>query len=104
MEHKYVLAYSFKKCGGLEAFTSITIFTKCGGKTSSGGQERYILKTYLELPYQFYYISGMHVLTVKCAASGDRVQCAFVSDRSFSKHLLYATLVMGSNLTLLSCM
>ena len=37
--------HSFMTCGGPEAFTSTTIFMKCGGKTSSGGQERYILKT-----------------------------------------------------------
>ena len=32
--------------GGLEVLTS-TIFMKCGGKTSSGGQERYILMTHV---------------------------------------------------------
>ena len=34
-----------KTCGGPKTFTSTTIFKKCGGKTTSGGQERYILKT-----------------------------------------------------------
>ena len=34
--------------GGPKVFTSTTIFKKCGGKTSSGGQERYILKTRYE--------------------------------------------------------
>ena len=29
--------YSLKTCGGPEAFTSATIFKKCGGKASSGG-------------------------------------------------------------------
>ena len=37
-------------------------------------------------------MKGMRVLTVKSVASGDRVQCTFVSDRSLSKHLLYATI------------
>ena len=35
----------------------------------------------------------IYVMTVKSAASGDGVQCTFVSDRSISKHRLYATLV-----------
>ena len=38
-------------CGGHEAFTSTTIFKICGGKSSSGGQECYILKTHLESHY-----------------------------------------------------
>ena len=53
---------------------------------------------------QFYHVNGVHVfLTVKSAVSGDRVQCSFLSDRSLSKHL-YATLVKGTNSTLLSYM
>ena len=38
--------HSFMTCGGPEAFTSTTIFEKGGGKTSSVGQEHYILKTH----------------------------------------------------------
>ena len=40
MEH--VLAnpnHNFRTCGGPEALTSPTLFKKCGGKPSSGGQE-----------------------------------------------------------------
>ena len=36
--------HCLRTCGGLEAFTSTTLCKKCGGKTSSGGLERYILK------------------------------------------------------------
>ena len=39
---EHALAYhnhSFMTCGGPEAFTSTTFCKKCGGKTSSGGQE-----------------------------------------------------------------
>ena len=43
--------HSFKTCGGPEAITPTTTFKKCGVKTSSGGQERYILITHLELLY-----------------------------------------------------
>ena len=35
---------------------------------------------------QFYHMNSVRVLTVKSAASGDRVQCSFLSDRSLSKH------------------
>ena len=38
--------HSYKMCGGPEAFISTTICKKCGGKTSSGVQERYIKKTH----------------------------------------------------------
>ena len=38
---------SFGTCGGPEVFTSTTIFKKCGGKASSGGQECYVEKTHL---------------------------------------------------------
>ena len=44
--------HSFEICVGPKALTSTTICKKCGVKTSSGRQERYILKTYLEFPYQ----------------------------------------------------
>ena len=40
----------------------------------------------------------VHVLTVKSAASGDRVQRSFLGDRSFSKHLLHTQM----NFSLLS--
>ena len=43
--------HSYEKRGGPEAFTSITICKKCGIKTSSGMQERYIVKTHWELQY-----------------------------------------------------
>ena len=45
----YFLLILFKYlfyCGGLKAFTSATTFEKCGVRTSSGGQGRYILYTY----------------------------------------------------------
>ena len=32
-------------------------------------------------------MNGAHILSVKSAASGDRVQCSDLSDRSLSKHL-----------------
>ena len=38
--------HSFRTCGGPEAVTSATTTKKCCGKTSSGGQEGYILKTH----------------------------------------------------------
>ena len=31
-------SHSFRKCGGHKAFTSTTIYKKCGEKTSSGGR------------------------------------------------------------------
>ena len=31
--------HSFRTCSGPEAFASTTIFGKCNGKTSSGGQK-----------------------------------------------------------------
>ena len=37
-------------------------------------------------------------------ASGDRVQCLFLSDRSSSRHLLYTNLVKGSNFALVTPM
>ena len=37
-------------------FTSTTIFEICVGKASSGGQQCYILKTNLELPYLNSYM------------------------------------------------
>ena len=37
---KHALAYPHPAGGGAEAFTSATIFKKCGGRTSSGWQER----------------------------------------------------------------
>ena len=43
-----------------------------------------------------------HVLAMKSAMSGDRVQCIFVGYRSSSKHLIYTTQVIGSNFTFLS--
>ena len=43
--------HRFMTCGGPKAFTSTTIFKKCGVKTSSAGQVRYILKIHLELAY-----------------------------------------------------
>ena len=47
MEH--VLAYANHRhwtCGGPDVLTSAKNFKKCGGKSSSGGQESYILKTH----------------------------------------------------------
>ena len=35
---------------------------------------------------QFCYVNGVGVLIVKSAASGGRVQCSFLSDRSLSIH------------------
>ena len=32
-------------------------------------------------------MNGAHILSVKSAASGDRVQCSDLSDRSLLKHL-----------------
>ena len=40
----------FKTCGCPEVLTSTTIYKKCGVKTHSGRQARYILKAHLELP------------------------------------------------------
>ena len=42
---------SFMTRDGHKAFISSTIFMNCGGKTSLGGQGRYILKTHQELPF-----------------------------------------------------
>ena len=47
-------------------------------------------------------MNNLRVMTVKRAAFEDPVQCIFFSDRSLSKHLPNATLVKGSNVTLLS--
>ena len=41
---------------------------------------------YLSGKKQFYHMNDGRVLTVKSAASGDRVQLSFLSDRSLSKH------------------
>ena len=45
-----------KTCGGSVALTSIEVLKKCDAKTSSGRQERYILKTNVEFPYHIYII------------------------------------------------
>ena len=62
---EHALAYpndSFKTCGGPKALTSTTFNKKRGGKSSSGEQERYILKTHLESPprqiMEILYIMG----------------------------------------------
>ena len=48
--------HSFNTGGGPEVFTSTTISKKCGEKTSSGGQERYILIIIRsKLPYHCLY-------------------------------------------------
>ena len=44
-------SHSLKTCGGPEACTFTKFIKKCGGKTNSGGQERYLHRTYYELPY-----------------------------------------------------
>ena len=47
LEWKYFTGIKISKTfGGPEAFTSNTIIKKCGRKTSSGGQENYILKAH----------------------------------------------------------
>ena len=40
-------------------------------------------------------MNGAHILSVKSAASGDRVQCSDLSDRSLLKHLyiLYISII-----------
>ena len=44
--------HSFSVCGGPEALSLTTFLRKCGVKTASAEeQERYIMKTNLELPY-----------------------------------------------------
>ena len=64
--------YSFNTCGGPEVFTSNTIFEKCGGKISSGGQELYILKDHQELLYQ------VQVELLRLTSSHDHFnQCAY---------------------------
>ena len=45
-----------------------------------------------EVEKQFYYMNILRVLTVKGAASGDRVQHSFLSKRNVSKHLLHTLL------------
>ena len=57
---------------------------------------------YISGKKQFNHMNGVPVLTVKSAASGVRVQCSFVCDRSLSKRFLYTTFVKGSNFALLS--
>ena len=42
---------------------------------------------YISIIYISYHMNSVRVLTVKSAASEDRVQCSFLSDRSLSKHL-----------------
>ena len=57
---------SFMTCGCLVVLTSATIFMKCGGKTCSNGQKRYIQKTDLELTCRnlvlFKFLSNCHIL------------------------------------------
>ena len=49
-------------------------------------------------------MNDMCVLAVKNAASGDGVHCTFVDDKSLSKHLIYATVMKGSNFASLAPM
>ena len=42
---------------------------------------------YISIIYISYHMNSVRVLTVKSAASEDRVQRSFLSDRSLSKHL-----------------
>ena len=49
------------------------------------------MKTSLYPIYISYHINGVHVLTVKSAESGDRVQCSFLSDRSLLKKSLHSS-------------
>ena len=49
------LSHSYWTHGGHEAFTLPQFLFKHGGKTSSGGQERYIRRNNLELPYPKQY-------------------------------------------------
>ena len=49
--------HSYGICGDLEDFHSTTVFMKCGVNASSGRQERYILKTGLQLFYPLQEIS-----------------------------------------------
>ena len=55
--------YIFWTCGGPEASTSTTICQKCGEKASSGGQERYILKTHP-------YVLHLSIIVVEITALG----------------------------------
>ena len=62
--------HSFKTCDGPEAFTSTTDFMKCGGETSSGGQERYTLKTHLELYVMHSSFLRLKVKVIKGVQKG----------------------------------
>ena len=48
-------------------FTSATIFRKCGGKTSLGGQERLILKAHYKLPYPDCLIQILLCITYRAS-------------------------------------
>ena len=47
----------------------------------------YLIYIYIYQLYISYHMNSVRVLTVKSAASEDRVQRSFLSDRSLSKHL-----------------
>ena len=73
------------------------------------GKQHKVLKSsvqcyFYQVNNQLYHMNGMHVLTVKSAASGDRVHFTFIGDRNLSNHCLYSTLVKGSNFALLAQM
>ena len=48
--------YGFMTCGGPKAFTSTTIFEKCGVEISLAWQEHHILKTHNEFPTWYYHL------------------------------------------------
>ena len=47
-------------------------------------------------------MNAMRALSVKSAANGNPIQCTLVDDRSLSTHLLYTSLLKGSNLITLT--
>ena len=73
--------HGFITCGAREAFTCVTILKKCGKKTSSGGQERHILTTNIEL---IYLVSLREVFDYI-------LTCFLLSENSFAFPLHHST-------------
>ena len=67
--------HSFSKYGGLEALFSATIFNKCNVGTSSVRQERYIMKTNLELTCLSMYPMSSISIYILCLLFSIYILC-----------------------------
>ena len=60
----YQLLLLLLLCDVPEVFTSTTVFMECGGKTSSVGQESYILEAHYKIPYYVLLTTLIRVIYI----------------------------------------